>query len=321
MNKLNAQFYLYYCFYPILYIMKSKISAWIHAFRLRTLPLSLSSIILASFIARANHAFYWSIAILAALTTLFLQILSNLANDYGDFSHGTDNENRIGPTRALQGGMLTKMEMKTMIIVFITLSLVFGIWLIYAGLGSILSPGFLAFFLLGVSSIAAAIKYTVGNNPYGYRALGDIYVLLFFGLIGVLGTYFLHSHTFEPTLILPAISVGLFSAGVLNLNNMRDRESDILVNKITLAVKLGPEGAKKYHMSMIVVGFASAAIYTLLHYTSPWQFAYFISLPFFIKHLLVVHRNQVPRDLDPQLKTLALNTFFFSILFGISSLL
>lgn len=301
--------------------MNSKISAWLHAFRLRTLPLSISSIVLASFIAESQQVFKWQVAVLAAFTTLFLQILSNLANDYGDFQKGTDNEHRVGPTRALQGGMLTKPEMKNMIIIFIILSFTSGIWLLYAGLGKILSPSFMAFLLLGIASIAAAIKYTVGSNAYGYRAMGDVYVFLFFGLTGVLGTYFLHSNVLHPHLIFPAISVGFFSTGVLNLNNMRDRVNDLAANKITLAIKFGVKGAKIYHTILIVVGFLAGVVYTLLNFSSWWQFLFLLSLPLFVKNIMAVLRNTEPRELDPQLKKLAIATFLFSLLMGVGNIL
>lgn len=293
--------------------------AWIKAFRLRTLPLSLSTIAMGSFLAAFNHNFSWQVCLLAMLTTLFLQILSNLANDYGDFVKGTDNEDRIGPERALQSGAISTKEMKNAIIIFIILSLLSGIALLGFSFynSGILLP--LLFLGLGILSIIAAVKYTAGKNAYGYLGLGDIAVFLFFGILGVAGTYFLHAKTFDPMILLPASTLGLFSAGVLNLNNMRDRVPDAEVGKKTLAVKLGFKGAKIYHYFLIIGGFSASIIFLLLNVKSGNLFNWIclLTLPLFILNIAKVYSISEPKQFDPLLKQLALSTTLFVIVFGI----
>ena len=214
---------------------------WLVAFRLRTLPLALSSIILGSMLAYADGIFSWPVAILAVTTTLFLQILSNLANDYGDSVSGVDNEHRVGPSRSVQGGAITASQMRRAVFLFAFLSLASGIGLIIVGTRGLQLESTLIYLVLGLGAIAAAIKYTVGKNPYGYQGLGDLFVFIFFGLVGVCGTYYLHTHQLPWDILLPAASVGLLSVAVLNLNNLRDRESDAASGKRTLVVKLGSE--------------------------------------------------------------------------------
>jgi 1,4-dihydroxy-2-naphthoate octaprenyltransferase len=199
---------------------------WINAFRLRTLPLAFSCIIMGSGLAYAAGQFNLTVFILALITTLFLQILSNLANDYGDFVKGTDNDERVGPDRTMQSGLITKPEMVRIMWVIALLCSIFGVWLIYEGtIGLDLSKAGL-FAILGLTAMGAAVKYTLGENPYGYAGLGDLFVFLFFGWLGVVGSYFLHTHLFDLNLLLPASAIGLFTTAVLNINNMRDHEAD-----------------------------------------------------------------------------------------------
>jgi 1,4-dihydroxy-2-naphthoate octaprenyltransferase len=294
--------------------MNSKLSAWLHAFRLRTLPLALSSIITGSF-AAYTVSFNWAVFALAILTTLLLQILSNLANDFGDSEKGADNEDRIGPKRAIQAGMLSFAEIRTAIVVNVILCLISGIGLIYLALGIQLVTLF--FFLLGLAAIAAAIKYTVGKGAYGYSGLGDVFVFLFFGVVGVNGSYYLQAHTFSPLVFFLGITIGFFSAGVLNLNNMRDRESDAKANKNTLVVKIGLRFAKYYQTALIIFGLGGA-LYYLFHTATAWV-AYLPVLVFPVLLLLNSKINNVenPKDFDPFLKKLALSTFAFSVLFAI----
>ena len=199
---------------------------WINAFRLRTLPLAFSCIIMGSGLAYTTGQFNLPVFILALITTLFLQILSNLANDYGDFVKGTDNDERVGPDRTMQSGLITKSEMVKIMWVIALLCSIFGVWLIYEGTNGLdLSKAGL-FAILGLTAMGAAVKYTMGKNPYGYAGLGDIFVFLFFGWLGVLGSYFLHTHTLNWELLLPASSIGFFTTAVLNVNNMRDHLAD-----------------------------------------------------------------------------------------------
>jgi 1,4-dihydroxy-2-naphthoate octaprenyltransferase len=297
--------------------MSTKFSAWLHAFRLRTLPLALSSIITGSF-AAYSKSFNGFVFGLAILTTLLLQILSNLANDFGDSEKGTDNDDRIGPKRAIQAGLLSFSEMKTAIIVNVMLCLVAGIALIYLALG--IKPITLFFFILGLAAIAAAIKYTVGKGAYGYSGLGDVFVFLFFGVVGVNGSYYLQTQQFNPFVFFLGITIGCFSVGVLNLNNMRDRESDAKANKNTLVVKIGLRFAKYYQSALILFGLG-AAIYYLYYNATAW-IAYLpvLVFPVFLLLNTQIAKVENPKDFDPFLKKLALSTFAFSIFFALGQL-
>ncbi|MGV3459395.1 MAG: 1,4-dihydroxy-2-naphthoate octaprenyltransferase [Flavobacterium sp.] len=292
--------------------------AWISAARLRTLPLSVSGILVGSFYAFAQELGNGTILGLSLLTTLGLQVLSNFANDYGDGVKGTDNENRIGPQRALQSGAITPAEMKRGIIITSILTLASAVALIYVSFGSEEFGYSLFFFFLGLGAIAAAIKYTVGQSAYGYRGLGDVFVFIFFGLVSVLGCYFLYAKTIDPLLILPAISVGLLSVAVLNLNNMRDIVSDALSGKKTLVVQMGAAKAKVYHFVIILTALALTLIFAILYPFEARQYLFLIAYIPLLLHLKKVAGNKEPRDLDPELKVVALSTFFLSALLCVS---
>jgi len=294
---------------------------WITAFRLRTLPLALSATFLGSFLGYAHGVFKWEVLIFGSLTTLFLQILSNLANDYGDALKGTDNRNRLGPVRVTQSGLVTRREMKRMIALFVILSLLSGSLLIYFGLGDFSSLGYLLFLLLGLTAIIAAIKYTIGKNPYGYIGFGDIMVFIYFGILGVAGTYFLHTHSFHWSILMPASAIGLFSVGVLNLNNLRDRDNDRLNGKMTLVVRMGLNWARIYHVILLLTGFMLSLIYTITHFKSAYQFIFVLVLPLLLSDIKTVLTNTVPVELYPELKKLAVITLIFSLSFGIGLIL
>jgi 1,4-dihydroxy-2-naphthoate octaprenyltransferase len=297
------------------------INIWIKAFRVRTLPLAASSAIMGSFLAFANRNFHWYVFILAMVTTLFLQILSNLANDYGDALHGTDNESRLGPRRITQSGLVTNKQMQVMIILFIVLALISGTLLIFTGLRNIGWKAILVFFLLGLSAIYAAIKYTIGKNPYGYIGLGDVFVFIYFGIVGVAGTYYLHVNTFDPWVLLPASAIGLLSSGVLNLNNMRDIENDTRSGKHTLVVHIGSKAAKIYHLVLITLSIVFSLVYTIVQYNSMYQLLFMLTCPLFALNVIVVMRNTDPGELNQELKKLAFSTFAFSLTFGIGLVL
>jgi 1,4-dihydroxy-2-naphthoate octaprenyltransferase len=289
------------------------IKAWISAARLRTLPLSISGILVGTAYAQINGFFNATIFSLALATTLAFQILSNFANDYGDGVKGTDNQERIGPMRALQSGLISEQQMKVGIIITSILSLFFAISLIYVSFGSENLLYSLAFIALGLLAIYAAIKYTVGNSAYGYRGLGDVFVFIFFGLVSVIGTYFLCSQKLDSLILFPAISIGLLSTAVLNLNNMRDLESDKKSNKITLPVKMGLKKAKIYHSFLISLALTCFVIYTY------WlgSTMHFISLIAFIPlliHLIKVAKTKTSKDFDPELKKVALSTFALAMI-------
>ena len=294
---------------------------WIKAFRLRTLPLALSATILGSFLGYAEERFRWGVFIFGTLTTLFLQILSNLANDYGDAGKGTDNKQRLGPLRVTQTGLVSLRQMRWMIGLFVLLSLGSGSLLIWSGLreGNLLI--YALFFLLGFSAIFAAIKYTIGKRPYGYVGFGDIMVFIYFGIMGVAGTYFLHTQSFHLTILLPASSIGLLSVGVLNLNNLRDHENDAESGKYTLVVRMGVRWAKTYHVILLLTAFLMALAYTIIHYESYYQLIFLLPLPLLISDVEKVITNTVPVELNPELKKLAVATLLFSLSFGIGLVL
>jgi 1,4-dihydroxy-2-naphthoate octaprenyltransferase len=283
--------------------------------------LALSSAILGSFLAFAHDAFRWQVLLLATLTTLFLQILSNLANDYGDAMHGTDNDSRIGPRRITQSGLVTRKEMRIMIILLIILSLVSGIILIFTGLTSFNWKTVLFFLVLGLSAIYAAIKYTIGKNPYGYIGFGDVFVFIYFGIVGVAGTYYLHVNTFDPWILLPSAAIGLLSSGVLNLNNMRDIENDAKSGKRTLVVHIGSRNAKIYHLILISLSIVFSLVYTIVKFDSIFQLLFILTCPLFALNVIVVMKNTNPVELNRELKKLALSTFVFSVTFGIGLVL
>ncbi len=295
----------------------NRIKIWLHAFRLRTLPLALSSTFVGSFLAFPEGKFKWAVFLLVALTTLFLQILSNLANDYGDAVKGTDNKNRTGPIRGMQSGTITKKNMKKMIMIFVGLSLCSGIALILTSLSEVSLSVSVLFFIVGIGAIAAAIKYTIGKKPFGYSGFGDVFVFLFFGLTGVLGTYFLHTLQFSLWVLLPASTIGLLSVGVLNLNNMRDIKNDKACGKKTLVVRMGLPAAKIYHAILIIGAIVLALIYSLNESSSYFRFLYLLTLPLFFRNLYVVFIKSSTNRLNDQLKWLSLSTFAFTICFSI----
>ncbi|MDH5475790.1 MAG: 1,4-dihydroxy-2-naphthoate polyprenyltransferase [Cyclobacteriaceae bacterium] len=297
-----------------------KINSWLSAFRLRTLPLALSCIGMGSFLAAYSGEFDSTIFMLCVLTTVFLQILSNLANDYGDFINGADHAERDGPSRAVQSGAISIHSMRYAVIVFVILSFVSGISLLYVSFGwhwnSIL------FFLgLGVLSILAAITYTAGRKPYGYAGLGDISVLLFFGLIGVVGSSYLFIKEINFSFILPAMSCGLFSVAVLNVNNIRDINSDEKAGKLSIPVRIGREKAVYYHWGLILGGLLSAVIFTHLNFQSVYQWMFLLFIPLFIKNAIGVANNSEAEKLDPYLKQMAIITLLFVIVFGVGLLI
>lgn len=299
----------------------AEIGSWFNAARLRTLPLSVSGIIVGTTIAA--HQGYFNIVIfsLAIGTTLGLQILSNFANDYGDGVKGTDNEERIGPARAIQSGLITRGEMKTGIIITAITTLVMAILLIYSAFGNEDFIYAIIFFFLGLGAIVASIKYTVGQNAYGYRGMGDVFVFIFFGLVAVFGSYFLYALKMDWPVLFPAAAIGFLSSGVLNLNNMRDAVSDASAGKNTLVVKLGPHNAKNYHYFLIFGAVLCLVIYSAWTAREWSDLLYLFGFIPLILHLKRVVANKSPVLLDPELKILALTTFLISILFAVGLLL
>ena len=303
------------------------VKSYIKAARLRTLPLSISGIILGSYLGNEfvnsllEHTIrtsIWESSIfwLAIFTTVGFQVLSNYANDYGDGIKGSD-KNRTGEARMVSSGAITPKQMKTAMIITTIITLLIALLLIYVAFGSESFGYSILFFGLGIASVAAAIKYTVGNSAYGYSGFGDIFVFLFFGLLSVVGSYFLYTKMINFEIFLPAFSVGLLSTAVLNLNNLRDREQDKTNNKNTLVVKLGAVRAKKYHYFLITGALITAIIYTVLNFSSIYEFVFLVAFIPLVKNMITVSRNNIPAELDGELKKVALSTFLFAILFGI----
>jgi 1,4-dihydroxy-2-naphthoate octaprenyltransferase len=283
--------------------------AWLGAMRLRTLPLAASVVIAGSASNLFSEGFSWIVFALTLVTTFLLQVLSNLANDYGDFKNGADSAERVGPSRAVQSGEITAEQMKNAVVITATLSLISGIALLWSSLAQ---TGYLTeailFLTLGLSSIAAAVKYTAGKNPYGYRGLGDVFVFVFFGLVGVMGTAFLQTKEVSLISFCNAIVIGGLSTAVLTLNNLRDHINDKASGKITLIVKMGFKNGKKYLSAIVLVSLISAFFVSTL-IDSYWGLLAFI-LP--IIRLMKIMRIEEPKDLDPELKKFAISAFIYS---------
>ncbi|MPR35776.1 1,4-dihydroxy-2-naphthoate polyprenyltransferase [Salmonirosea aquatica] len=290
---------------------------WIEAARPRTLPLALSCILMGCFLAYADGAFDGWIAVLSVLTTIFLQVLSNFANDYGDAVSGKDSDLREGPRRAVHAGQITASAMRNAIIWFSVLSLVSGIGLLYVALHNAPARVFWIFLGIGLACIAAAITYTAGKRPYGYVGLGDVSVLIFFGWVGVLGTYYLHTLIWNWDLLLPATSCGLFAVAVLNINNIRDIESDRATGKNSIPVRLGRDRAVIYHWLILLAGMSCVLLYTATHFTHYTQLFFLLSFPLFVRNGLAISRLRKASELDPYLKQMALSTLLFVVLFGV----
>ncbi|HCX23151.1 MAG: 1,4-dihydroxy-2-naphthoate octaprenyltransferase [Flammeovirgaceae bacterium] len=296
------------------------IKAWIQAFRLRTLPLAFSCIFMGAFTAGIDGYFDGVILTWSLITTLFLQILSNLANDYGDASSGVDGEQRTGPKRTVSSGLITKGQMKKALYVFSFLSLASGIYLIWLSFGHQWTK-VLVFLVLGLGAIAAAIKYTVGKRPYGYVGLGDFFVLIFFGLVGVGGNYFLYANALDLLVVLPALSCGFLAVGVLNVNNIRDIESDKASGKSSIPVRIGRQKAILYHWFLIIGSVVTMLAYCVIKDLSVGAYLFLLVSPMLFFNARAVKIKTTSEGLDPYLKQLALTTLLFVLLFGIGELL
>ena len=258
----------------------------------------------------------YTIFILALLTTIGFQVISNFANDYGDGVKGTDDE-RQGEKRLVASGVISPKKMKQAIVLASVITLIVAIVLLYVAFGKSNLMYSLLFFFLGIASIVAAIKYTVGRNAYGYSGFGDVFVFLFFGFLSTVGSYFLYTKDLDWEVFLPATSIGLLSVAVLNLNNMRDQIQDKKANKNTLVVKLGSQKAKIYHYALIIGALICAVIYVQLHYYSMWQYLFLVAFIPLILNIKTVAQNIIFSELDSELKKVALSTFLFAILFSI----
>lgn len=293
----------------------ANIKPWIVAARLRTLPLAFAGVLMGTALAYEIGSANYSIAVLTLLTAILLQILSNLANDYGDAVSGVDSEERDGPKRMVQSGEIVKESMRNGLIVISVLTLISGLSLLYLAFPE--NWKYAIFFLaIGLIAIAAAIKYTMGKNPYGYAGFGDLFVFLFFGLVAVVGSYFLQVQTINWLVFLPASALGLFAVGVLNVNNIRDIESDQLSGKHSIPVRIGKEKAITYHSWLLNGAMILTSIYVLFTYDSWWDLLFILVNPLLFKNINAV-KTKPASELDPYLKQMALSTLLFAVLFSL----
>jgi 1,4-dihydroxy-2-naphthoate octaprenyltransferase len=292
--------------------MNPTLAAWLNAFRLRTLPLALASILSGSAIAFLDKVFSWPILLWALGTTILLQVLSNLANDYGDYQNGADNAGRIGPQRTVQAGLISPAAMKKGMMLCGILAFASGLALLWTAFGDSLRF-FLFFLLLGLASIAAAVFYTAGKKPYGYRALGDLSVFLFFGLIGVMGVYILYSRAFSLTVLITALAVGASATAVLNLNNMRDLENDLASGKRTMAGLLGFQGARNYHIVLLLLAFIGWEVVFFMSFNFLLFFVAQVLFLLFIITVIKFGRVKKASEYDALLKPTALSSFILAL--------
>jgi 1,4-dihydroxy-2-naphthoate polyprenyltransferase len=294
---------------------------WITAARLRTLPLAVSNILLGSMLAYNHGKFKLVVSMLGLATAVLLQVLSNFANDYGDFVHGADKKRTSTYERALHSGKISPKQMRWMLIILSLLTLVTGISLIASAASELGTISIVAFLVTGILCVIAAITYTIGNKPYGYIGMGDIAVFIFFGIVGVTGIYVLQTQQWDWHVLLPAASLGLFSTGVLNINNIRDIESDRVSGKNTLVVRIGLEKTKNYHTWLIMVAIILGVTSTLLEYHRAFQLLYLLNIPFFMMNIYKVRTSTNSAIFDKELKNLALTTFFYSVTYGLGFIL
>ena len=285
--------------------------------RLRTLPQSLAGVSLGLLLATADYRVNPWGAFFTLLTAAFLQILSNTANELGDFQKGTDRlEDRKGPAYTLSQGLISEKGYKAMVMAYVVLSVASGLAMVWFSFGTFFSYGAIITLLLGFLAISGAVKYTLGRNPYGYKGYGDLNVFIYFGIVSVLGSYFVAAHEIPNWyLLLPAVSVGCLSTAVLNVNNIRDIESDRLTRR-TIPVRFGEKKAKVYHVFLVTAGWAAMIGYTMARAFDWWHYLFVITLPLFIVHLVKVWHLS-GKALDPQLPMLVISTFLFSFLTGI----
>jgi len=297
---------------------------WIQAARLRTLPLSISGIIIGSFTARwrllaEGNKWDWQIFALAMLVTILYQILSNFANDYGDSIKGTDRlRTEKAEIRMVASGKISAQKMKSAVIITAGLSLLATIALLYKAFISNHLSEFFIFLSLGVLCILAAIGYTIGKNSYGYMGLGDVMVFIFFGIVSVGGSYFLFTKTWSWDILLPASAVGMLSTAVLNLNNMRDMESDRLSGKETFALRIGFRNAMIYQIVLMQLPLIFILIFLMMNnlHIKKGYYSFIVMIMFFPMTALrrKILQTKDPKELDPFLKQTAIITLATAIL-------
>jgi len=293
---------------------------WVEASRPRTLPLALASILLGNILAYTGGSFSFLTATLAIVTTVFLQILSNFANDFGDTQNGIDTNDRKVALRSVQTGKISSKEMKNAIIVLAVVSFISGIFLLYEGLKSSSTETWLFFLGLGLLSILAAITYTIGKRPYGYMGLGDVSVFIFFGWVGTLGTYFLQTKNIDWNVLLPASACGFLSVAVLNLNNLRDLENDIKNGKNSIPVRIGKKNGFLYQQALYIIAILGFGLYPIVsgqEFSNVQNFALLVGYYPIIKISRSLKPTMSPKEIDPFLKKTSLSTLWLILIFGI----
>ena len=295
----------------------TSLRVWLRAARPRTVLLSLSGVLMGSFLALAENPEVnpWTVAF-CALTAITLQILSNLANDYGDFKKGVDNVHRSGPERTLQSGAITERQMRIGIAITALLAFISGALLIFV-FARLTWTELLVFAVMGIAAILAALLYTLGKRPYGYRGLGDLFCFLFFGWVAVVGTFYLATQTIDFSILLPATALGCCSNAVLNINNMRDYENDKASGKNSLVVKMGLQKAFLYHVTLITLPFVCLTVFLILKHESFYTYAFWLLSPLFIKDLITIHKQLERGVPDRLLPRQVLHTLLLTLVFGI----
>ncbi|MDR1647776.1 MAG: 1,4-dihydroxy-2-naphthoate octaprenyltransferase [Zoogloeaceae bacterium] len=278
--------------------------AWVLSLRLKTLPLACCGIVLGASLAAvsAEAVWRWETALAALSTALLLQIVANLANDYGDYVKAADTPERLGPRRGMQLGLIRPEQMRSAIVWASALAVLSGLVLMRLSCHSLVEVS--VFLGLGLFSLIAAITYTVGRHAYGYHGLGDLSVLVFFGWVSVTGSFYLLAEGFEPRVLVPATACGLLSVLVLNINNLRDLEEDKKHGKITLAVRLGARGARFYHAALLLMALAGLALSAWLWMpVRPWVWLWLLAVPVAFRHLYATLAFTEAQDLRAGLAT------------------
>ena len=287
---------------------------WVAAARLRTLPLSMAGIVVGNALAIQNDGFCPYVFGGSLLTSIVFQMLSNFANDYGDGLKGTDNQERIGPKRVLQQNLLSEKSLFRGILITAVIGFILATVTILIAFEVSELKSSLVFLALAVAAIFAAYKYTAGKGAYGYYAMGDVFVFVFFGLLAVGGSYFLQTKQLNNVLWCFATAIGGLSTAVLNLNNMRDMQNDIAVGKKTIAALLGLKGAKIYHTILVMGSITALSVGVLYNYKGCVGYIPLLAVIPLLLQLVWTLKLKSHKDFDGLLKPLALTTFGTSIL-------
>lgn len=296
----------------------NRIHPWISAFRPRTLFLAAAGVILGSGLALHVGKLNLITALLTLLTALLLQLLSNLANDLGDYVKGTDRTGRrVGPIRSVQSGKITPLQMKRATAITTLITMLSGLILLLRLFHIMGLVVIILFLIVGALSLLSALFYTLGKRPYGYKGWGDFFAFLFFGPIAVMGTYYLQAQTIDFRAVLPSIGMGLLSAMILNVNNMRDIENDALSKKRTIAVRIGLINAKRYHATLLIVMYGCFLLYNMMYASNHWcRFGYIVVFVFQFILLVEIFKKE-GEELDPYLRKTAISSFMLAVLFSV----